>query len=403
MRGKEMVGRGDRAGCERNVSRTCASGIRRPSPRGRHPRPSASLIRELQRERRAGAPQAGCAVARAVKPRARRDARLGEPERFARDRGQVGREIPPACFDGRHMSEVHDPHAFVDLQFERGRVGSFGKEHKRDLPAPFRQGRAEPNRPERDPRDAEPAREQDECGWGWGVRHTPEIGWFWPGKPKIADGWGRMTTRRDTSPPDVLFVQPSGVVDHLPGVADELRARGLRVERQDEQHRPPRVRMDTRVVVVTDVLDPRCVRALRLARKVDARTVLLMDGLVEWRNTYTNPRVGDDFLRPAPVDVVCCSGLIDARTLTTLGNTARPTGLPRIDARFDEPTSRNEQAPILVATANTPAADSSGLSAASPPPMSVRTQPGSIARKTRSSISAAIARMSMFTEALETR
>ena len=52
-----------------------------------------------------------------------------------------------------------------------------------------------------------------------------------------------MTTRRDTSPPDVLFVQPSGVVDHLPGVADELRARGLRVERQDEQHRPPRVRM----------------------------------------------------------------------------------------------------------------------------------------------------------------
>lgn len=164
-----------------------------------------------------------------------------------------------------------------------------------------------------------------------------------------------MTTRRDTSPPDVLFVQPSGVVDHLPGVADELRARGLRVERQDEQHRPPRVRMGTRVVVVTDVLDPRCVRALRMARKVDARTVLLMDGLVEWRNTYTNPRVGKDFLRPAPVDVVCCSGLIDARTLTTLGNTARPTGLPRIDTRFDEPTSRNEQAPILVATANSPA------------------------------------------------
>ena len=164
-----------------------------------------------------------------------------------------------------------------------------------------------------------------------------------------------MTTRRDTSPPDVLFVQPHGVVDHLPGVAAELAARGLTAERQDEQHRPPRVRMGTRVVVVTDVLDPRCVRALRMARKVDARTVLLMDGLVEWRNTYANPRVGDGFLRPAPVDVVCCSGLVDARTLTTFGNTCRPTGLPRIDDRFGESMPRDERAPILVATANTPA------------------------------------------------
>ena len=164
-----------------------------------------------------------------------------------------------------------------------------------------------------------------------------------------------MTTRRDTSPPDVLFVQPDGRVDHFAGVAAELSVRGLRVERQDEEHRPPRVRMGTRVVVVTDVLDPRCVRALRMARRVDARTVLIMDGLVEWRNTYTNPRTGEGFLRPAPVDVVCCSGLVDARTLATLGNTARPTGLPRIDAAFPESAPCEVGAPILVATANTPA------------------------------------------------
>jgi len=164
-----------------------------------------------------------------------------------------------------------------------------------------------------------------------------------------------MTTRRDTSPPDVLFVQPDGAIDHLAGVAAELSARGLTTQRQDEQHRPPRVRMGTRVVVVTDVLDPRCIRALRMARKVDARTVLVMDGLVEWRNTFANPRVGEGFLRPAPVDVVCCSGLADARTLTALGNTARPTGLPRIDARFTQSFPLNEHAPVLVATANTPA------------------------------------------------
>lgn len=166
-----------------------------------------------------------------------------------------------------------------------------------------------------------------------------------------------MTTRRDTPPPEVLFVQPSGVVDHLAGVATELSARGLRTQRQDEEHRPPRVRLGTRVVVVTDVLDPRSVRALRMARRVDARTVLMMDGLAEWCNTFVNPRTGEGFLRPAPVDVVCCAGLADARTLAALGNAARPTGLPRVDARFAARaiSARDERAPVLVATANTPA------------------------------------------------
>lgn len=164
-----------------------------------------------------------------------------------------------------------------------------------------------------------------------------------------------MTTRSDSPAPDVLFVQPSGRVDHLAGVAHELAQRGLTTERQDEEHRPPRVRLGTRVVVVTDLLDPRSVRALRMARRVDARTVLMMDGLVEWRNTFANPRTGEGFLRPAPVDVVCCSGLVDARTLTVLGNLARPTGLPRIDATFQPMGEPGDKAPVLVATANTPA------------------------------------------------
>lgn len=164
-----------------------------------------------------------------------------------------------------------------------------------------------------------------------------------------------MTHRRDTSPPDVLFVQPSGRTDHLAGVAQQLAQLGLSTQRQDEEHRPPRVRLGTRVVVVTDTLDPRCLRALRMARRVDARTVLMMDGLVEWRNTFANLRTGEGFLRPAPVDAVCCAGLVDARVLTTLGSVARPTGLPRVDARFREFSQRNDAGPVLVATANTPA------------------------------------------------
>ncbi len=168
---------------------------------------------------------------------------------------------------------------------------------------------------------------------------------------------GLMTTRRDIPPPDVLFVQPDGRTDHFAGVAEELARFGLRVERQDEEFRPPRVRHGTRVVAVSDVLDPRSVRALRMARRVDARTVLMMDGLAEWRNTFVNPRTGDGFLRPAPVDVICCSGLVDVRTLTVLGNRARPTGLPRIDRRADDLPARDERMPVLVATANTPAFD----------------------------------------------
>ncbi|HED53378.1 MAG TPA: glycosyltransferase, partial [Phycisphaerales bacterium] len=158
-------------------------------------------------------------------------------------------------------------------------------------------------------------------------------------------------------PADIVVVQADNRVDHLAGVSGHVAVRGLTMERQDEEYRPPAIRAGTRVVVVTDVLDPRCVRALRMSRRVGARTVLMMDGLADWRNIHRNPRVGDGFLSPAPVDVVCCSGMVDARTLSVLGNDARPTGLPRVDSVIGEPMPTMTGAPVLVATANTPAFD----------------------------------------------
>lgn len=154
--------------------------------------------------------------------------------------------------------------------------------------------------------------------------------------------------------PDVHIVQVSSEVDHLHGVELELSARGLSVSRQDETYRPPRVRKGTRVVVVTDLFDPRCVRALRMARRVGAKSVLMMDGLTDWRNTFTNPRAGDGFLRPAPVDLVCCSGMIDCHVLRSFGNNAVATGLPRIDAQFGDGAPVHVPGPVLVATANNP-------------------------------------------------
>ncbi len=156
-------------------------------------------------------------------------------------------------------------------------------------------------------------------------------------------------------PSDILFVQATDRADHLPGVRDELAVRGLTSARQDEPFARPRVYPGTRVVVVTDLVSGRCREALRQAAGVGARTVLLMDGLTEWRNTFANPRVPDRFLRPAPVDLVLCAGLSDARVLRALGNRATPTGLPRVDAGLRDLANLGDPRRVLVATANTPA------------------------------------------------
>src|SRR5690606_2897275 len=98
-----------------------------------------------------------------------------------------------------------------------------------------------------------------------------------------------------------------------------------------------------------------CRYALRRAAAADARTVLLMDGIVEWRNTFVNPRVGEAFLRPAPVELIACAGENDRRILESLGNRAVATGLPRLAAAGRTPPLSDSEAPVLVATARTPA------------------------------------------------
>lgn len=94
------------------------------------------------------------------------------------------------------------------------------------------------------------------------------------------------------------------------------------------------------------------------------RTVLMMDGIVEHRNTFRNPWVDETFLRPAPVYVVCACGEEDAARLRSWGNAAVATGLPRLDrlvtARGDGLCSRSalpdvQTGKVLVATAKKPA------------------------------------------------
>ncbi|MEQ8769488.1 MAG: glycosyltransferase family 4 protein [Phycisphaerales bacterium] len=144
----------------------------------------------------------------------------------------------------------------------------------------------------------------------------------------------------------------SARVDHFAGVAQALRARGIDSDRALVPTARPSLPEGTGLVAVADCLGPMTRHALRLAREAGLPTLLLMDGLVEHRNTFENVRAGPGFLRPAPVHAVACAGEICADVLTELGNNAWATGLPRLDAIKPRPGVAS--GPLVVATANTP-------------------------------------------------
>lgn len=158
----------------------------------------------------------------------------------------------------------------------------------------------------------------------------------------------------------VVLVQSENDAHHFLGVEQRLDQRGLRCFWLYAGQPPVRLGPEIRAVVVKDCAAPISRFALRQAARQGVPTVLLMDGIVEWRNTFRNPSVGEDFLRPAPVDVVACAGEMDAVTLRAMGNEAVATGLPRLAAitrRRARPAGAAKT--VLVATANTPAFDAS--------------------------------------------
>ncbi len=141
--------------------------------------------------------------------------------------------------------------------------------------------------------------------------------------------------------------------DHFKGVGKALKLKGIESQRVSAARRSIQLDPATRVVVISDLFSSVCLRALKDAQRIGASTVLLMDGIVEWRNTYKNPRVWDNFLQPAPVDVIACAGALDESTLRSMGNRAVATGLPRLapNARLPMPQTNT----LLIATAQTPA------------------------------------------------
>lgn len=154
----------------------------------------------------------------------------------------------------------------------------------------------------------------------------------------------------------VVLAQADATIDHFAGLDALLHARGLVCERLLPDQAPVRFGPDVRVVVVKDTHTFVAGYALEQAARAGAVRVLLMDGIVEWRNTFLNPRSGRAFLRPAPVDVVACAGDVDQATLAALGNDAVATGLPRLGAMVRQAMPAGP-ASVMVATANQPAFD----------------------------------------------
>ncbi|MHC5048727.1 MAG: glycosyltransferase family 4 protein [Planctomycetota bacterium] len=150
----------------------------------------------------------------------------------------------------------------------------------------------------------------------------------------------------------IVIAQELSGPNHFAGVDEALRQRGAEAGWTVLEETPGRLGNDTRVVAVSDVRSFLALGVLRQARRVGACTVLLMDGITEYRNTFLNPRNDSGFLRPAPVDVVACAGHADEKRLRDLGNDAVATGLPRLADL--EPMPMPRRAEVLVATAKQP-------------------------------------------------
>ncbi|MEO0482163.1 MAG: glycosyltransferase family 4 protein [Planctomycetota bacterium] len=170
-----------------------------------------------------------------------------------------------------------------------------------------------------------------------------------------------------TKPGPVVLYARRGGVDHFAGVPERLGTLGIDTlyERADADtirfgdHAAPGVVRRAGAVAFADLTHNLPQRVVRQARRYGVPSVLLVDGVLEWANTFRNRWLGTRYLRPPPEDVALCSGPLHADLLEAMGARAVTTGLPRLHGFADRIEAlRHEPAThLLVATANYPAAD----------------------------------------------
>lgn len=171
-----------------------------------------------------------------------------------------------------------------------------------------------------------------------------------------------IETGRETRP-SALLVAPAGRAHHFAGVPEALDAIGWRSTCEVLQpHAPVRVTramaQAAKVIVHADGVNANAIGIWNAAERGGRPVALVMDGVLEFANTFLNTAAGREFLRPAPAHVVLAAGAHDAAILHAMGNNAAPSGLPRLgafEARYGEVKQRESAGvprDVLIATAN---------------------------------------------------
>ncbi|MCC7208160.1 MAG: hypothetical protein IT323_12700 [Anaerolineae bacterium] len=100
------------------------------------------------------------------------------------------------------------------------------------------------------------------------------------------------------------------------------------------------------------------------AKRLNIPSLLMMDGIIEWRHQWEDPNLGAGgniaYYQPVVTDKVACLGWLNARTLEAWGNAGKCeiVGAPRFDHYLEQPVAppavHDGPKHLLVMTANTP-------------------------------------------------
>ncbi len=103
---------------------------------------------------------------------------------------------------------------------------------------------------------------------------------------------------------------------------------------------------------------PEQIFLLSAAKSRRIPTLHIMDGMLEWRNTWDHPQLISPFLQPVMADKVACLGKSQARILESWGNYGKceVVGSPRLDAllEYQREDKSDHEFTLLVTSARTP-------------------------------------------------
>ncbi len=134
--------------------------------------------------------------------------------------------------------------------------------------------------------------------------------------------------------PKALLIGLGQHAHYFNGIAQALSECGVAVSTDFLQRQGPVCLSSEQATGIDVIVHRDCVKAharkvTQAAQSENKPTVLLIDGVLEYANTFLNQGVENQFLRPAPADIVLASGEHDQRIFEALGNRASATGLVR--------------------------------------------------------------------------